>query len=106
GRLFRGALGSAGRVRDPTLETFWGARGDDLRGDRGAIRVVVADDGRGISEPTRLGYGLVGVNERVSAGGGRLSFSSRSEKGFAVTAILPYAAVGNPLSRSLASPEP
>ena len=99
------ALSNAIRHAEPTTVTISVDRRDELLEDRGAIRVVVADDGRGMSEPTRLGYGLVGVNERVSAAGGRLSFSSRSEKGFAVTAILPYAPVGNPLSPSLAATE-
>ena len=74
--------------------------------DHGEIRVVVADDGQGIRDPNRLGYGLLGVRERVSAVGGRLTLSNRSEKGFQVTATLPCAPAQRPLTPPLAVAEP
>lgn len=55
----------------------------------GEIRVTIADDGQGMREPNRLGYGLVGVSERAAAIGGRLSFTSRFADGFRLTAVLP-----------------
>jgi len=105
-RVVQEALSNAVRHAEPTTVTISVDCRDDLLEDRDAIRVVVADDGRGVCEPTRLGYGLIGVNERVNAVGGRLTFSSQPGKGFAVTAILPYVPVSNPLSPSLASTEP
>ena len=80
-------------------------RRHDALEDHDEIRVVVADDGRGIREPNRLGYGLVGVCERVSAVGGRLTFSNRSGKGFQVTATLPGAPTQSPLTPSRAVAE-
>ena len=41
-------------------------------------------------EPDSPGYGLVGISERVQAMGGRLSFSSKTGKGFALLAVLPH----------------
>ena len=105
-RVVQEALSNAVRHAEPTTVTISVDRRHDLLEDRDEIRVVVADDGRGMSEPNRLGYGLVGVRERVSAVGGRLTFSSRSGKGFAVTAILPGVPVSNPLSSPLAVTEP
>ena len=88
-RVVQEALSNAMRHADPATVTISVDRRHDLLEDRDEIRVVVADDGRGIPEPNRLGYGLVGVHERVSAVGGRLTFANRSDRGFAVTAILP-----------------
>ena len=97
-RVIQEALSNAVRHAEPTTITIVVDRRHDLLEDRDEIRVVVADDGRGMSEPNRLGYGLVGVHERVSAVGGRLTFSNRSGKGFAVTAFLPCVPVSDPLS--------
>jgi two-component system sensor histidine kinase UhpB len=55
------------------------------------IRVEIADDGRGMREPLRPGYGLLGIGERVRAMGGRLSISNEPGKGFAVVALMPPA---------------
>jgi two-component system sensor histidine kinase UhpB len=57
----------------------------------GAVKVTVIDDGRGAREPIRLGYGLVGIRERVNAIGGQLRFSTGSGRGFMVVAVLPTA---------------
>jgi len=54
--------------------------------------VQITDDGRGMSEPSRLGYGLVGISERVQAMGGRLAFSNEPGKGFAAAVVLPCSA--------------
>jgi signal transduction histidine kinase len=40
-------------------------------------------------EPNRLGYGLLGISERVKAVGGRLTLSKTPGEGFAVKAVFP-----------------
>jgi two-component system, NarL family, sensor histidine kinase UhpB len=54
-----------------------------------AIRAIISDDGRGMAEQSRMGYGLTGIGERIAALRGRLSFSNRPGAGFAVIATLP-----------------
>jgi two-component system sensor histidine kinase UhpB len=103
-RVVQEALSNAVRHAEAALVTI--SIGRHAVEDHDEIRVVVADDGRGMQEPNRLGYGLIGVRERVSAVGGRLTFSNRSEKGFQVTATLPCAPVPSPVTPSLAVTEP
>jgi signal transduction histidine kinase len=57
----------------------------------GAAELVieVLDGGRGTSEATGSGYGLVGMRERTSLLGGRFSAGPRPEGGFQVLARLP-----------------
>ena len=105
-RVIQEALSNAVRHAEPTTVTISVDRRHDHPGDHEEIRVVVADDGRGMPEPNRLGYGLTGVHERVSAVGGRLTFASRSGEGFAVTAIFPVVPMHNALSPSLEVTEP
>jgi signal transduction histidine kinase len=57
-------------------------------------------------DPDKLGYGLIGISERVSAVGGRLSFSTESEEGFAVVAVMPYPQASDPVSSPVQSAEP
>jgi two-component system, NarL family, sensor histidine kinase UhpB len=82
-RVVQESLSNALRHAHPTLIAI----SIDLQGEE--IRVEITDDGRGISEPSRPGYGLVGIGERVRALGGRLSFSNTPGEGFAVEALLP-----------------
>jgi two-component system sensor histidine kinase UhpB len=105
-RVVREALSNAVRHAEAALVTISIERRHDALEDHDEIRVVVADDGQGMREPNRLGYGLVGVRERVTAVGGRLTFSNRSGKGFQVTATLPCAPAQSPLTPSLAVAEP
>jgi two-component system sensor histidine kinase UhpB len=51
--------------------------------------VEVADDGSGIDDAPTMGYGLIGMEERVRAMGGRLIFSNRPGGGLSVSAALP-----------------
>lgn len=51
--------------------------------------VEVTDDGQGMREASGMGYGLLGMGERVRALGGELTFCNRPGGGFAVTALLP-----------------
>ena len=74
--------------------------------DRDEIRLSVADDGRGMRDPDKLGYGLIGISERVGAVGGRLSISNKSDEGFAVVAVLPYPQPLDPVSSSVEAAEP
>jgi signal transduction histidine kinase len=57
-------------------------------------------------DPDKLGYGLTGISERVSAIGGRLSISNNSHEGLTVVAALPYPQVSDPVSFSVQSAEP
>ncbi|MBT9554479.1 MAG: hypothetical protein IV100_00565, partial [Myxococcales bacterium] len=51
-----------------------------IRADAGAIEVTIDDDGVGLpAEHDRVGFGLLGMRERVQAAGGELRFeTSRS----------------------------
>jgi two-component system sensor histidine kinase UhpB len=57
--------------------------------DHDALVVTVADDGQGMSAEPGIGYGLLGMSERVKALGGSLAVSSRVGAGLVVTASLP-----------------
>jgi two-component system sensor histidine kinase UhpB len=54
-----------------------------------AIVVRIADNGAGIDSDAALGYGLLGMTERVKAVGGRLAIDSKKGAGLTVTAVLP-----------------
>lgn len=58
----------------------------------GDIVVSVTDDGSGIAAEPGKGYGLIGMEERVKALGGRMRFANPSGGGFSVSAVLPAAA--------------
>jgi two-component system, NarL family, sensor histidine kinase UhpB len=59
-------------------------------GEGGRLRVMVGDDGEGMPSGAGLGYGLVGMGERVRAMGGTLGVASgRGGAGLVVTAELP-----------------
>ena len=55
---------------------------------RGTLRVRVSDDGRGGADPD-AGSGLVGLEDRVEALGGRLSVRTGPDRGTTVAADLP-----------------
>ncbi len=58
------------------------------------LRMLVRDDGRGVSALTDgKGNGLVGMRERVAMYGGELQAGPRVEGGYQVEAVLPYRAV-------------
>ena len=82
-RIVQESLSNAVRHADPTLI----AVSIDRCGKE--VRVEITDDGRGMSESSRPGYGLVGIGERVRAMGGSLTFSNKPGQGFAVRALLP-----------------
>jgi two-component system, NarL family, sensor histidine kinase UhpB len=55
------------------------------------VRLEVIDDGYGMPDSGKPGYGLVGIGERVRALGGRVLLSNRAGQGFVVTALFPAA---------------
>ncbi len=56
------------------------------------VRIVVTDNGTGISSTPEDGFGLRGMRERVSALGGQLSISSDNRRGTVLLATIPLAA--------------
>jgi two-component system, NarL family, sensor histidine kinase UhpB len=89
-RIVQESLSNAVRHAGPTLITV------SVDRENADVRVEVADDGGGMPEPRRPGYGLVGIGERVKAIGGSLSFSNKPAQGFAVAAVLPCASQQRP----------
>ena len=61
-----------------------------VNSDRREITVAVADDGRGIGAESGLGYGILGMSERVKAVSGTLAIDSRPGEGLILTATIPY----------------
>jgi two-component system, NarL family, sensor histidine kinase UhpB len=57
--------------------------------DGGTLVVTVADDGSGMADDPGIGYGLLGMEERVKAMGGTLTVASRPGRGVMLTARLP-----------------
>jgi two-component system, NarL family, sensor histidine kinase UhpB len=84
-RIVQECLSNAVRHAEATKITVSIAR------DRQDVRVEVIDDGRGMPESVRPGYGLVGIGERVGAMGGRIVLANRPGQGFVVTAVIPAA---------------
>jgi two-component system, NarL family, sensor histidine kinase UhpB len=88
-RIVQECLSNAVRHAGPTMIIVSVDRGRDSQDGRNQVRVEVSDNGCGMREPHRMGYGLLGISERVKAVGGELAFSNRSVSGLAVTAVLP-----------------
>jgi signal transduction histidine kinase len=63
----------------------------ELRYDPGQLRIEVRDDGDGDGRhgPNGVGYGLVGIRERVKLYGGEMSAGRAGEGGFVLTTRLP-----------------
>jgi two-component system, NarL family, sensor histidine kinase UhpB len=91
-RLVQEALTNIARHSQATRVEI---RIDQLEDGRGGQRIdiVVADNGRGADmNVPRMGLGLVGMRERVSALGGSISLASEPGAGFQVASSLPVAA--------------
>jgi len=99
-RVVQEGLSNALRHTRPSLIKL---RVDRARDDgRDALRVIVADDGAGMAADPVMGYGLLGMSERVKAMGGSLTVSSATGEGVTLTALIPLAgragATFNPVS--------
>ena len=105
-RIVQEALSNALRHAEPKSVVVSIKRDRDLERGRDEIRLSVADDGQGMRDPDKLGYGLTGISERVNAVGGQLHFSSKSEGGFAVVAVLPYPQASGPEFSSMQAAGP
>ena len=57
--------------------------------DAGRLRLIVADDGRGVGELSDAGYGIVGMRERAALASGELEITQASDGGTRVTLELP-----------------
>jgi two-component system, NarL family, sensor histidine kinase UhpB len=88
-RIVQEALSNAVRHAEAKLITVTVEPCHDPAESSEAIKATVADNGRGMTEQSRMGYGLTGLSERIAALRGRLSFSNRPGAGFAVIATLP-----------------
>jgi len=75
---------------------------DDPHGDD-EIVIAVADDGRGMREPSGGGFGLLGMKERVAESGGRLTLADKPSGGVVVTAVLPRQSPRRPAVRLAAA---
>jgi two-component system, NarL family, sensor histidine kinase UhpB len=84
-RIVQECLSNAVRHGKPRLIAI--SVGRDARRDE--VIVEVADDGAGLDREPELGYGLIGMEERVRGMGGRLTLSNRLGGGFVVSAALP-----------------
>ena len=95
-RVVQEALSNAVRHAKPTRIAVSIARTPD--GGRDATTVEIADDGPGMRESSAVGYGLLGMTERVRALGGTLSFRNQPDGGLVVTAVVPCADADAPVS--------
>ncbi|HEY1257986.1 MAG TPA: histidine kinase [Stellaceae bacterium] len=89
-RVVQEALANAVRHAEAEVVAITVEPRRDVTDGRDEISVRIADDGRGMGEEARMGYGLTGLGERIAALGGRLTFSNRPDRGFAVLAALPH----------------
>jgi signal transduction histidine kinase len=70
----------------------------DVKTDDGALTLVVRDDGVGGADPGK-GSGLVGLQDRVEALGGRITIGSSAGTGTCLIATLPVAPYASPRDR-------
>jgi two-component system, NarL family, sensor histidine kinase UhpB len=85
--IFRHANADRAEVR---LEFGPGPRERDTEGANCAgLRVIIDDNGVGISEPHKPGVGLLGMSERVQALGGVMKIERREEEGMRISVFLP-----------------
>ena len=82
--VFRHAGATSVDVSDRTGR----AAGGNGAASRGCALVRVSDNGRGLKPDHRLGFGLVGMRERILALGGTLTVAS-GEGGVTVEAVVP-----------------
>ncbi|MDQ7249018.1 histidine kinase [Dongia sedimenti] len=56
----------------------------------GALVVAIRDDGRGLPAGFHMGFGLLGMSERVRRLGGKLSVANGAESGTVIEATIPW----------------
>lgn len=89
-RTIQECVSNAVRHAKPGVITISVMQGcGDAQGGEEVI-VEVADDGHGMREPSAMGFGLLGMQERIKDAGGCLTFSNRAGGGLAVVAALPH----------------
>ena len=94
-RILQEGMSNAVRHGNPSTIELSARRTED-----GALRVVISDDGSGISATSTRGFGLVGMKERVAALGGRLSVNGRvAEKGVILIAEIPLPVPAHDLTK-------
>jgi two-component system sensor histidine kinase UhpB len=96
-RIVQESLSNALRHSRPSAISITVTSDSGAREEDRALQVTVADDGQGMSAEPGVGYGLLGMSERVKALGGSLAVSSGVGTGLVVTASLPQ----NPRQRAL-----
>jgi signal transduction histidine kinase len=88
-RIIQESLTNAIKHAGPATATIW------LRYEESALRIEVADTGRGLPAGTEspvAGHGLIGMRERAASVGGTLEAGPRPGGGYRVAAVLPLPA--------------
>ncbi len=88
-RVVQEALSNAVRHSQPSTISIAIDLQDAAEGGTEMLVVRVADDGQGMAASAGIGYGLLGMRERVKAMGGSLTVSSKPGEGLTVVASLP-----------------
>jgi two-component system, NarL family, sensor histidine kinase UhpB len=78
-----GLVNALRHARAETVEVSLGLRD-------GALVVSIRDDGRGLPANFHMGFGLLGMSERVRRLDGRLSVENGSEAGVVIEAVIPW----------------
>jgi len=92
-RIVQEALSNAVRHAQPAMIAVSVGRACHDEDSRRDVVVEVFDDGHGMDASPGVGYGLLGMSERVRAMGGRFALTPRPGAGLAVKAVLPSPAL-------------
>jgi len=88
-RIIQESLTNAIKHAGPATATIW------LRYEESALRIEIADTGRGVpagTESPDAGHGLIGMRERAASVGGTLAAGPAPGGGYQVVAVLPLSA--------------
>ncbi|NOJ45849.1 ATP-binding protein [Bradyrhizobium archetypum] len=88
-RIVQEALTNAFRHADATSVSVTVEQAAGTDGNRGSALVRVSDNGRGLAPDHKLGFGLIGMRERILALGGTLNVVS-GNGGVTVEAVVPH----------------
>lgn len=88
-RTVQEALTNAFRHADATAVSVTVQHTAGMHGSRPGALVRVSDNGRGLAPDHKLGFGLIGMRERILALGGTLNVVSGNE-GLTVEAVVPH----------------